>query len=109
MAAFPDTFSGPSFGSGERDGVKKLAMDKKVDLFNWAPKSADVTFNPALSVAAREKEAVNGPLDTTRNTATTPIINPPSRTHARSPNRFTAQSTTDVTDEKSDGPREGKY
>ena len=104
-----DTFSSPSFGSGNRDSVKKLVMDKKVDLFDWAPKSADVTFNPALSVAAREKEAVNGPLGATRNTPTTPTINPPSRIHARTPNRFTAQSTTDASDEQSGELREGEY
>ena len=109
MAALPGAFSGPSFDSGNRDSVKKLAMDKRVDLFDWASKSADVAFNPALSVAAREKEAVNGPLDPTRNTPTISTINPPSRTHARTPNRITAQSTTDVTDGQSDGPREGKY
>ena len=104
-----DTFSSPSFGSGNRDSVKKLVMDKKVDLFDWAPKSADVTFNPALSVVAREKEAVTGPLGATRNTPTTPIINPPTRIHPRTPNRFTAQSITDTTDEQSGEPKEGEY
>jgi nuclear pore complex protein Nup98-Nup96 len=85
-------------------------MDKKVDLFDWVPKSADVTFNPALSVATREKEAINGPLGAARNTPTTYTINPPSRTHARTPNRFTSQSTwTDVTDEESGEPKEGEY
>ena len=104
-----DTFSSPSFGSGNRDSVKKLVMDKKVDLFDWAPKSADVTFNPALSVAAREKEAVNGPLGAVRNAPTTPIINPPSR--ARTLSRFTAQSITDseVSDDQSGEPKEGEY
>ena len=60
MAASPDFLS---FGSENRDSAKKLTMDKKVDLLvGWAPKPAGVTFNPALSVAAHEKEAVNGPL-----------------------------------------------
>jgi len=104
-----DAFSSPSFGSGNRDSVKKLVMDKKVDLFDWVPKSADVTFNPALSVAAREKEAHNGPLGAVRNTPTTPTINPPSRNLARTPSRFTAQSTTDGTDEQSGEPKEGEY
>lgn len=104
-----DSFSSPSFGSGNRDSVKKLVMDKKVDVFDWVPKSADVTFNPALSVAAREKEAINGPLGAARNTPTTPTINPPSRTQARTPNRFTAQSITDVTDAQSDELKEGEY
>ncbi|KAF9780056.1 nucleoporin autopeptidase-domain-containing protein [Thelephora terrestris] len=104
-----DSFSGPSFGGGNRDSVKKLVMDKKVDLFDWVPKSSDVAFNPALSVAAREKEAISGPLGATRNTPTTPTINPPSRIQARTPNRFTAQSTSDVTDEQSGEPKEGEY
>ena len=106
-----ETFSSPSFGTGNRDSVKKLVMDKKVDLFDWAPKSADVAFNPALSVAAREKEAVNGPLGAIRNTPATPTINPPSRTHTRTPNRFTAQSITDtdVTDEQFGELKEGEY
>ena len=104
-----DNFSGPSFGSGNRDSVKKLVMDKKVDLFDWVPKSADVAFNPALSVAAREKEAINGPLGAARNAPTTPIINPPSRIQARTPNRFTAQSTTDTADEQSGELKEGEY
>ena len=103
-----DSFSSPSFGSGNRDSVKKLVMDKKIDVFDWVPKS-DVTFNPALSVAAREKDAINGPLGAARNTPTTPIINPPSRTQARTPSRFTAQSITDGTDEHSDDLKEGEY
>lgn len=104
-----DSFSSPSFGGGNRDSVKKLVMDKKVDLFDWVPKSSDVTFNPALSVAAREKEAINGPLGVARNTPTTPTITLPSRIQARTPNRFTAQSTSDVTDEQSGEPKEGEY
>ena len=104
-----DSFSSPSFGSGNRDSVKKLVMGKKVDVFDWVPKSTDVTFNPALSVAAREKEAINGPLGAARNTPTTPTINPPPRTQARTPNRFTAQSVTDVTDAQSDELKEGEY
>lgn len=100
-----DNFSSPSFGSGSRDSVKKLVMDKKVDLIGWVPKSTDVTFNPALSVAAREKEAINGPLGAVRNIPTTPTINPPSRT----PSRFTAQTTTDVTDEQTGELKEGEY
>lgn len=101
-----DSFSSPSFGSGNRDSVKKLVMDKKVEVFQ---KPADVTFNPALSVAAREKEANNGPLGAARNTPTTPTINPPSRTQARTPNRFTAQNTTDVADAQSGELKEGEY
>jgi nuclear pore complex protein Nup98-Nup96 len=104
-----DSFSGPSFGSGNRDSVKKLVMDKKVDLFDWVPKSADVAFNPALSVATREKEAINGPLGAARNTPSTPTINPPSRIQARTPNRFTAQSTADVTDDQPSELKEGEY
>ena len=49
----------PGLGSGGRQSVKKLILDRKVqpsDLFgkNTQPK---VTFNPALSIAARELDA----------------------------------------------------
>jgi len=61
---------------------KKLVVENKADPFDWVPKSADVTFNTALSVAAREKEAHNGPLGAVRNTPTTPIHQAPSRNMA---------------------------
>ncbi|KAJ8517984.1 hypothetical protein ONZ45_g4906 [Pleurotus djamor] len=56
----------PALGGGQRQSVKKLIIDKKVepiDLFSKSGASpariggSKVTFNPALSVAAREKEA----------------------------------------------------
>ncbi|KAF7432733.1 hypothetical protein PC9H_004676 [Pleurotus ostreatus] len=56
----------PSLGSSQRQSVKKLILDKKVepiDLFSKSGGSparlggSKVMFSPALSVAAREKEA----------------------------------------------------
>jgi hypothetical protein len=58
-----------------------------------------------------EKGAIDGPLgtvqSTVRNTPTRITINPPSRTQARTSNRFTAQSTTDATDGQSGEPGKG--
>lgn len=60
--------SSPSLGSGSRQSVKKLVFDKKIeatDLFiknGGSPGSllgaGKVTFSPALSVAAREKDII---------------------------------------------------
>ncbi|TFK72053.1 hypothetical protein BDN72DRAFT_957646 [Pluteus cervinus] len=57
----------PSLGSGARQSVKKLILDKKVDPADLFIKTGGttgsllgtgrVTFSPALSVAAREKDA----------------------------------------------------
>lgn len=57
--------SSPALGSGLRQSVKKVILDKKVepsDLFikSGSPgglKTAKVTFSPQLSVASREKDA----------------------------------------------------
>jgi len=63
----PDAFSGgPAFGSDGKPSIKKLVLDKKMDptqVFGGTPPSArgaKVPFNPAMSVAAREKEASAG-------------------------------------------------
>lgn len=104
-------FSGTSLGSGGRDSVKKLVVDKRVDLFELsgrAPSPGNVTFNPALSVAAREKDASNGPLGASRATESPTISNrtPPIRT----PTRFTAQSTSEIHGDKSNTElKEGEY
>lgn len=60
----PDAFltnggSSPTLGSGARQSVKKLTLDKKIeaaDLFS-KPNGAGPSFNPKLSIAARETEA----------------------------------------------------
>ncbi|TFY79474.1 hypothetical protein EWM64_g4536 [Hericium alpestre] len=55
-------------GSGSRASVKKLILDKKVDASELlrrssaSPSPGKPAFNPALSAAAREKEAASRPL-----------------------------------------------
>ncbi|PPR02637.1 hypothetical protein CVT24_002120 [Panaeolus cyanescens] len=87
----------PALGSGTRQSVKKVILDKKVDpteLFvkSGSPgglRSGKVTFSPALSVASREKDAA----------PTAPQVqeSPTPAQRTRTPNKFTAQSTKDIT------------
>ncbi|KAI0941177.1 hypothetical protein AcV7_002815 [Taiwanofungus camphoratus] len=92
----------PTLGSGGRKSVKKLILDKKVepsDLFtkSGGVQGGKVTFSPALSVAAREKEAAAGTISAGSPTAIPLPESPtPAPQAARKLNRFTAQSTTDV-------------
>lgn len=87
----------PSLGSGARQSVKKVILDKKVDpteLFvkSGSPggmRSGKVTFSPALSVASREKDA-------TQTTAPQVQESPTPAQRMRTPNKFTAQSTKDI-------------
>ena len=60
----PDAFltnggPSPTLGSGARQSVKKLTLDKKVEAADLFSKSAagGPSFNPKLSIAAREMEA----------------------------------------------------
>lgn len=88
----PDAFlsnsmSQPGLGSGGRHSVKKLVLDKKVepsDLFSksGALKPPKITFNPALSIAARENEA-SGASIPRRSESPAPI-------NTRKPGLFTA-------------------
>ncbi|KDQ64139.1 hypothetical protein JAAARDRAFT_144613 [Jaapia argillacea MUCL 33604] len=75
----------PALGSGGKQSVKKLILDKKVEPSDFfgksgmgSPGSPKIAFNPALSVAAREKEAAAG------------IITVPASSHPR----ITAESPT---------------
>jgi nuclear pore complex protein Nup98-Nup96 len=102
----PDAFLGrsssPSLGSGNKQSVKKLILDKKVepaDLFSKSGGSpgvlkgtGKVTFNPAMSVAAREKEAASSAASPPKPTFTA---------GARAHNRFTAHSTQNVLETES--------
>ncbi|KAL0950152.1 hypothetical protein HGRIS_010147 [Hohenbuehelia grisea] len=100
-AKTPDLILGrsgsPALGSGGRQSVKKLILDKKVepaDLFSKsgsspARGSPKVTFNPQLSVAAREKEAAAFGTPT-KPPAASPT--PAARTQS-TPTRFTAANT----------------
>lgn len=101
----PDGFLGrsgsPALGSGSRESVKKVILDKKVEPTEFFVKSGSpgslrtgkITFSPALGLASRERDAIQ---------TSTPQIQhlesptPAPRTN-RSPNRFTAQSAKDVT------------
>jgi nuclear pore complex protein Nup98-Nup96 len=109
--------------------VKKLILDKKVepsDLFSNSGSPAllrgasSVTFSPALSVAAREKEATRE-RDAAAAAVTRPSESPiPAGRGQRAPNRFTAHSTqhllesnsqasATITAAKSAEPQEGEY
>jgi nuclear pore complex protein Nup98-Nup96 len=108
----PDAFLGrsssPSLGSGSRQSVKKLILDKKVapsDLFSKSCGSPGplrgggrVTFSPALSVAAREKEAADAASPTLITRTQSPTRN------QRAAGRFTAHSTNHVLDSSKDSP-----
>jgi nuclear pore complex protein Nup98-Nup96 len=102
----------PALGSGGRQSVKKLILDKKVeptDLFSRSGSASPglrgrVTFNPALSVAAREKDAAAP----AAIEAPTPVL----ARNPRTPNRFTAPNTTHTTldgDIDSGTLKEGDY
>lgn len=89
--------SSPAMGSGTRQSVKKVILDKKVEPSELFVKTGSpgslrggkITFSPALSVAAREKDAaaVHPPAVPQIESPT-----PASKTQPRSPNKFTAES-----------------
>jgi nuclear pore complex protein Nup98-Nup96 len=99
----PDGFLGrsgsPALGSGVRESVKKVVLDKKVEPTEFFVKSGSpgtlrsgkITFTPALGLASRERQA-SAPV-TQHLESPTPVPR-----NNRSPNRFTAaQNTKDVT------------
>lgn len=99
-AIFNGNGSTPGLGSGGRQSVKKLILDKKVepsDLFkSSAPK---VSFNPALSIAARELEAATASTSSQRQLEpATPAAKPTKN----SGNKFSAQLTTESVAKDSD-------
>ncbi|KAK7696147.1 hypothetical protein QCA50_000798 [Cerrena zonata] len=91
--------SSPGLGSGSRQSVKKLILDKKVepsDLFlkSGISNTPKVTFNPSLSVAAREIEATTGSSSSAQRIASpAPAAN--DSTPRRS-NRYTADVSESV-------------
>ncbi|KAJ7044857.1 nucleoporin autopeptidase-domain-containing protein [Mycena alexandri] len=108
--------SSPSLGSGSRHSVKKLILDKKVEpgeLFSksggsGSPGSAHkkITFSPALSIAAREKETAAALTRTAALDSPTPAPRPPPA------NRFTAQNTQNEASGSAGAnanPEEGEY
>ena len=123
----PNAFSSGAGGSlqllgGGRQSVKKLVLDKRVDedelhrLRTPQSNSAsparlrEVRFNPALSVAAREKD--NEPRRSVSPTATPPRAAPrPSSRLNESANALTGKSTTSggTTQSTPLDPQEGEY
>ncbi|KZP13486.1 C-terminal autoproteolytic domain of nucleoporin nup98 [Athelia psychrophila] len=111
----PDGFLGgrsqsPALGSGGRQSVKKLILDKKVEPSDLFARSGSpglrgspgmVTFNPAMSQAAREK-------DVARETAlalASPSLgrsqgSPAPTARPAQPNHFSAHSTNHLVDAK---------
>lgn len=89
----------PGLGSGGRQSVKKLILDKKVepsDLFkSAAPK---VSFNPALSIAARELEAATA--SSSQRHPETPTA--ASKASKNTGNKFSAQPTNESVAKESD-------
>lgn len=128
----PDGFLGrsssPGLGSGGRQSVKKLILDKKVEPSDLFSKSGSpglrgspgkVTFNPAMSQAARERdvarEVANNPSSPLNRVQDSP--GPAPRTQ-HSPNHFSAHSTNHIVDpqgkststpDDSDELQEGDY
>ena len=99
--------SSPGLGSGGRQSVKKLILDKKVepsDLFNKSGSPGlrgspgKVTFNPAMSQAARERdiarEAASSPSSPSLNRPHDSPASAPRPPHP--PNHFSAHSTNHV-------------
>ncbi len=105
----PDAFlngGGPSpgLGSGSRQSVKKLVLDKKIDPSDLFGKSnAKITFNPALSIAARELEAAAASSSDTGFVTPTP----PSKTHPpKAASRFSAPGADEISKEKETAEKE---
>lgn len=85
----------PALGSGTRQSVKKLILDKKVepaDLFSKPARGSPgrVTFNPALSQAVRQTEVAR---EKEVSSTSPPKEAPPS---SKAPNRFTAHTQSTV-------------
>lgn len=88
--------SSPALGSGSRQSVKKVILDKKVEpselfLKSGSPNSTrggKITFSPALSVAAREKDAAR-PHSPAAGQLESPV--PTSKNPPRTLSRFTAE------------------
>ena len=109
----PEGFLGrsgsPALGSGGRESVKKVILDKKVEPTEFFVKSGSpgtlrsgkITFSPALGLASRERDTIktSAPQIQQQESPT-----PAPRTN-RSPNRFTAQNTKDITSAEGDEQR----
>ncbi|KAI0355398.1 hypothetical protein OH77DRAFT_1479956 [Trametes cingulata] len=98
----PDAFltngaPSPTLGSGGKQSVKKLTLDKKVEAADLFSKSSSgPSFSPALSLAAREKEAAAA----NASNAVARVGSPSPATHKETPKkatgRFAAQSSSEM-------------
>ncbi|KAF5387955.1 hypothetical protein D9615_000660 [Tricholomella constricta] len=95
--------SSPALGSGARQSVKKVILDKKIEPSELFSKSGGspglrggkVVFSPKLSVASREKDALAA-----LNPASAVTDSPtPAPRPQRTPNRFTATAQQPPEDE----------
>ena len=106
---FNSSVSSPGLGTGARQSVKKLVLNRKVEPSDLFGKSSKITFSPALSIAAREAEAAAASGYGRRDETPTPA----SRTQQHKPSgKFSAQATVDSV-ESADGPagelKDGDY
>ncbi|KAI0711054.1 nucleoporin autopeptidase-domain-containing protein [Cerioporus squamosus] len=96
----PDAFltnggPSPTLGSGARQSVKKLTLDKKIDAADLFSKStvSGPSFNPKLSIAAREAEAASA----AASNAVVRVDSPTPAARAKTPaNRFVGQTSSEI-------------
>ncbi|KAJ2929218.1 hypothetical protein H1R20_g7877, partial [Candolleomyces eurysporus] len=120
----PDSLIGrsgsPALGSGSRQSVKKVILDKKVEPSQLFVKSSSpspggkVVFSPALSIAARESEAaaasaLTGGKGGALHNAALDSPTPAPRVPQKSPNRFTAQTSSKSGEGSGGALQEGDY
>lgn len=99
----------PGLGTGPRQSVKKLVLNRKVEPSDLFGKSSKITFSPTLSIAAREAEAAAASGYGRRDETPTPA----SKAHQPKPTgKFSAQATIESV-ESGDGSagelKEGDY
>ncbi|KAJ7506535.1 nucleoporin autopeptidase-domain-containing protein [Mycena galericulata] len=109
----------PSLGSGSRHSVKKLILDKKVEaaeLFNKSGGSGSpgsvrgkITFSPALSIAAREKEGAAALARGMESPTPAPRAPPANRFTAQQSAQNGAQVGADEPGGGAENPEEGEY
>ncbi|KAI0650832.1 nucleoporin autopeptidase-domain-containing protein [Trametes meyenii] len=98
----PDAFltngaPSPTLGSGGRQSVKKLTLDKRVEAADLFSKSnSGLSFSPALSLAAREKQAAAASASNSLVRLDSPSPAGRNESPKKTPNRFVAQSTSEI-------------
>ncbi|KAI0677639.1 nucleoporin autopeptidase-domain-containing protein [Trametes maxima] len=98
----PDAFltngaPSPTLGSGGRQSVKKLTLDKRVEAADLFSKSSSgPSFSPALSLAAREKQAAAASASNSLVRLDSPSPAGRNESPKKTSNRFAAQSTSEI-------------